>query len=259
MFVDNEEPLVKRLTRNEEIEKVIKKLENYIIGFIASEKFFNNLIKTRSPPNEQFMKEMTIFKENFQEYLQEKKRYESFDVRDKKLNDKFESITLRTDKKADDIQKLINDIVLNEENMMNQNENALIPPENDKKEEEVVSGSVQSGSLTDKMFVQEILDKDDFLKKRRERLNNIKQVSSTIREMSKQMAIDVDLQGKMLNNIEDQVVEVVNKTEAAEKEIVKASEGAKKNNKKIIIMIIGIVFFVIVVVGLAVYLLFPRS
>ena len=259
MFVDNEEPLVKRLTRNEEIEKVIKKLENYIIGFIASEKFFNNLIKTRSSPNEQFMKEMTIFKENFQEYLQEKKRYESFDVRDKKLNDKFESITLRTDKKADDIQKLINDIVLNEENMMNQNENALIPPENDKKEEEVVSGSVQSGSLTDKMFVQEILDKDDFLKKRRERLNNIKQVSSTIREMSKQMAIDVDLQGKMLNNIEDQVVEVVNKTEAAEKEIVKASEGAKKNNKKIIIMIIGIVFFVIVVVGLAVYLLFPRS
>lgn len=259
MFVDNEEPLVKRLTRNEEIERVIKKLENYIIGFIASEKFFNNLIKTRSPPNEQFMKEMTIFKENFQEYLQEKKRYESFDVRDKKLNDKFESITLRTDKKADDIQKLINDIVLNEENMMNQNENALIPPENDKKEEEVVSGSVQSGSLTDQMFVQEILDKDDFLKKRRERLNNIKQVSSTIREMSKQMAIDVDLQGKMLNNIEDQVVEVVNKTEAAEKEIVKASEGAKKNNKKIIIMIIGIVFFVIVVVGLAVYLLFPRS
>lgn len=259
MFVDNEEPLVKRLTRNEEIEKVIKKLENYIIGFIASETFFNNLIKTRSPPNEQFMKEMTIFKENFQEYLQEKKRYESFDVRDKKLNDKFESITLRTDKKADDIQKLINDIVLNEENMMNQNENALIPPENDKKEEEVVSGSVQSGSLTDQMFVQEILDKDDFLKKRRERLNNIKQVSSTIREMSKQMAIDVDLQGKMLNNIEDQVVEVVNKTEAAEKEIVKASEGAKKNNKKIIIMIIGIVFFVIVVVGLAVYLLFPRS
>lgn len=259
MFVDNEEPLVKRLTRNEEIERVIKKLENYIIGFIASEKFFNNLIKTRSPPNEQFMKEMTIFKENFQEYLQDKKRYESFDVRDKKLNDKFESITLRTDKKADDIQKLINDIVLNEENMMNQNENALIPPENDKKEEEVVSGSVQSGSLTDQMFVQEILDKDDFLKKRRERLNNIKQVSSTIREMSKQMAIDVDLQGKMLNNIEDQVVEVVNKTEAAEKEIVKASEGAKKNNKKIIIMIIGIVFFVIVVVGLAVYLLFPRS
>lgn len=259
MFVDNEEPLVKRLTRNEEIERVIKKLENYIIGFIASEKFFNNLIKTRSPPNEQFMKEMTIFKENFQEYLQDKKRYESFDVRDKKLNDKFESITLRTDKKADDIQKLINDIVLNEENMMNQNENALIPPENDKKEEEVVSGSVQSGALTDQMFVQEILDKDDFLKKRRERLNNIKQVSSTIREMSKQMAIDVDLQGKMLNNIEDQVVEVVNKTEAAEKEIVKASEGAKKNNKKIIIMIIGIVFFVIVVVGLAVYLLFPRS
>ena len=259
MFVDNEEPLVKRLTRNEEIERVIKKLENYIIGFIASEKFFNNLIKTRSPPNEQFMKEMTIFKENFQEYLQDKKRYESFDVRDKKLNDKFESITLRTDKKADDIQKLINDIVLNEENMMNQNENALIPPENDKKEEEVVSGSAQSGSLTDQMFVQEILDKDDFLKKRRERLNNIKQVSSTIREMSKQMAIDVDLQGKMLNNIEDQVVEVVNKTEAAEKEIVKASEGAKKNNKKIIIMIIGIVFFVIVVVGLAVYLLFPRS
>lgn len=259
MFVDNEEPLVKRLTRNEEIERVIKKLENYIIGFIASEKFFNNLIKTRSPPNEQFMKEMTIFKENFQEYLQDKKRYESFDVRDKKLNDKFESITLRTDKKADDIQKLINDIVLNEENMMNQNENALIPPENDKKEEEVVSGSVQSGSLTDQIFVQEILDKDDFLKKRRERLNNIKQVSSTIREMSKQMAIDVDLQGKMLNNIEDQVVEVVNKTEAAEKEIVKASEGAKKNNKKIIIMIIGIVFFVIVVVGLAVYLLFPRS
>ena len=259
MFVDNEEPLVKRLTRNEEIERVIKKLENYIIGFIASEKFFNNLIKTRSPPNEQFMKEMTIFKENFQEYLQDKKRYESFDVRDKKLNDKFESITLRTDKKADDIQKLINDIVLNEENMMNQNENALIPPENDKKEEEVVSGSVQSGSLTDQLFVQEILDKDDFLKKRRERLNNIKQVSSTIREMSKQMAIDVDLQGKMLNNIEDQVVEVVNKTEAAEKEIVKASEGAKKNNKKIIIMIIGIVFFVIVVVGLAVYLLFPRS
>lgn len=42
------------------------------------------------------------------------------------------TISLVNAQKANYIQKLINDIKLNEENMMNQNETALIPQKNEK-------------------------------------------------------------------------------------------------------------------------------
>lgn len=249
---DNEEPLIKKEKRSEQIKKQLQVLQNFYLPFLKSEKYLKQVIaKKASDP--QFEEEVNIFKDTLEKYRNEKIIFENFSVNpntEKDLFNKFKEIDSKNNEKITSVQKMMEQIVAIEDSIEENN--------NNNNEQHSDQEGAQSNSLIDGMFTQEVIDKGEFLKERREKLQNIKQVTATIKDIAQQMAIDVDAQGKVLNNIEDNIIVVSNNTDKAETEIEEANKENKKNSKKTIYMLIIVIFVVIVGVGLGVFLLLPK-
>lgn len=249
---DNEEPLIKKEKRSEQIKKQLQVLQNFYLPFLKSEKYLKQVIaKKASDP--QFEEEVNIFKDTLEKYRNEKIIFENFSVNpntEKDLFNKFKEIDSKNNEKITSVQKMMEQIVAIEDSIEENN--------NNNNEQHSDQEGAQSNSLIDGMFTQEVIDKGEFLKERREKLQNIKQVTATIKDMAQQMAIDVDAQGKVLNNIEDNIIVVSNNTDKAETEIEEANKENKENSKKTIYMLIIVIFVVIVGVGLGVFLLLPK-
>ena len=249
---DNEEPLIKKEKRSEQIKKQLQVLQNFYLPFLKSEKYLKQVIaKKASDP--QFEEEVNVFKDTLEKYRNEKIIFENFSVNpntEKDLFNKFKEIDSKNNEKITSVQKMMEQIVAIEDSIEENN--------NNNNEQHSDQEGAQSNSLIDGMFTQEVIDKGEFLKERREKLQNIKQVTATIKDMAQQMAIDVDAQGKVLNNIEDNIIVVSNNTDKAETEIEEANKENKKNSKKTIYMLIIVIFVVIVGVGLGVFLLLPK-
>ena len=249
---DNEEPLIKKEKRSEQIKKQLQVLQNFYLPFLKSEKYLKQVIaKKASDP--QFEEEVNIFKDTLEKYRNEKIIFENFSVNpntEKDLFNKFKEIDSKNNEKITSVQKMMEQIVAIEDSIEENN--------NNNNEQHSDQEGAQSNSLIDGMFTQEVIDKGEFLKERREKLQNIKQVTATIRDMAQQMAIDVDAQGKVLNNIEDNIIVVSNNTDKAGTEIEEANKENKENSKKTIYMLIIVIFVVIVGVGLGVFLLLPK-
>ena len=81
-------------------------------------------------------------------------------------------------------------------------------------------------------YVQEALNRDEFLKKREEELQNIHIISKQIKDTTQNMAIKVNEQGEQLNNIEDNVNKALDNVEKAHEEIKVADKMSNKNKKK---------------------------
>ena len=249
---DNEEPLIKKEKRSEQIKKQLQVLQNFYLPFLKSEKYLKQVIaKKASDP--QFEEEVNIFKDTLEKYRNEKIIFENFSVNpntEKDLFNKFKEIDSKNNEKITSVQKMMEQIVAIEDSIEENN--------NNNNEQHSDQEGAQSNSLIDGMFTQEVIDKGEFLKERREKLQNIKQVTATIKDMAQQMAIDVDAQGKVLNNIEDNIIKVSNNTDKAGTEIEEANKENKENSKKTIYMLIIVIFVVIVGVGLGVFLLLPK-
>ena len=249
---DNEEPLIKKEKRSEQIKKQLQVLQNFYLPFLKSEKYLKQVIaKKASDP--QFEEEVNIFKDTLEKYRNEKIIFENFSVNpntEKDLFNKFKEIDSKNNEKITSVQKMMEQIVAIEDSIEENN--------NNNNEQHSEQEGAQSNSLIDGMFTQEVIDKGEFLKERREKLQNIKQVTATIKDIAQQMAIDVDAQGKVLNNIEDNIIVVSNNTDKAGTEIEEANKENKKNSKKTIYMLIIVIFVVIVGVGLGVFLLLPK-
>ncbi len=245
---DNEEPFIKKEKRSEQIKKQLQVLQNFYLPFLKSEKYLKQVIaKKASDP--QFEEEVNIFKDTLEKYRNEKIIFENFSVNpntEKDLFNKFKEIDSKNNEKITSVQKMMEQIVAIEDSIEENN--------NNNNEQHSDQEGAQSNSLIDGMFTQEVIDKGEFLKERREKLQNIKQVTATIKDMAQQMAIDVDAQGKVLNNIEDNIIVVSNNTDKAETEIEEANKENKENSKKTIYMLIIVIFVVIVGVGLDVNL-----
>ena len=249
---DNEEPLIKKEKRSEQIKKQLQVLQNFYLPFLKSEKYLKQVIaKKASDP--QFEEEVNIFKDTLEKYRNEKIIFENFSVNpntEKDLFNKFKEIDSKNNEKITSVQKMMEQIVAIEDSIEENN--------NNNNEQHSDQEGAQSNSLIDGMFTQEVIDKGEFLKERREKLQNIKQVTATIKDMAQQMAIDVDAQGKVLNNIEDNIIVVSNNTDKAGTEIEEANKENKENSKNTIYMLIIVIFVVIVGVGLGVFLLLPK-
>lgn len=249
---DNEEPLIKKEKRSEQIKKQLQVLQNFYLPFLKSEKYLKQVIaKKASDP--QFEEEVNIFKDTLEKYRNEKIIFENFSVNpntEKDLFNKFKEIDSKNNEKITSVQKMMEQIVAIEDSIEENN--------NNNNEQHSDQEGAQSNSLIDGMFTQEVIDKGEFLKERREKLQNIKQVTATIKDIAQQMAIDVDAQGKVLNNIEDNIIVVSNNTDKAGTEIEEANKENKENSKKTIYMLIIVIFVVIVGVGLGVFLLLPK-
>ena len=249
---DNEEPFIKKEKRSEQIKKQLQVLQNFYLPFLKSEKYLKQVIaKKASDP--QFEEEVNIFKDTLEKYRNEKIIFENFSVNpntEKDLFNKFKEIDSKNNEKITSVQKMMEQIVAIEDSIEENN--------NNNNEQHSDQEGAQSNSLIDGMFTQEVIDKGEFLKERREKLQNIKQVTATIKDIAQQMAIDVDAQGKVLNNIEDNIIVVSNNTDKAGTEIEEANKENKENSKKTIYMLIIVIFVVIVGVGLGVFLLLPK-
>lgn len=249
---DNEEPLIKKEKRSEQIKKQLQVLQNFYLPFLKSEKYLKQVIaKKASDP--QFEEEVNIFKDTLEKYRNEKIIFENFSVNpntEKDLFNKFKEIDSKNNEKITSVQKMMEQIVAIEDSIEENN--------NNNNEQHSDQEGAQSNSFIDGMFTQEVIDKGEFLKERREKLQNIKQVTATIKDIAQQMAIDVDAQGKVLNNIEDNIIVVSNNTDKAQTEIEEANKENKENSKKTIYMLIIVIFVVIVGVGLGVFLLLPK-
>ena len=249
---DNEEPLIKKEKRSEQIKKQLQVLQNFYLPFLKSEKYLKQVIaKKASDP--QFEEEVNIFKDTLEKYRNEKIIFDNFSVNpntEKDLFNKFKEIDSKNNEKITSVQKMMEQIVAIEDSIEENN--------NNNNEQHSDQEGAQSNSLIDGMFTQEVIDKGEFLKERREKLQNIKQVTATIKDMAQQMAIDVDAQGKVLNNIEDNIIVVSNNTDKAGTEIEEANKENKENSKNTIYMLIIVIFVVIVGVGLGVFLLLPK-
>lgn len=81
-------------------------------------------------------------------------------------------------------------------------------------------------------FVQEALNRDEFLKKREEELQAIHIISKQIKDTTQNMAIELNQQGEKLGNIENNVEEALGNAQKAHEEIKKADETSSKNKKK---------------------------
>ena len=77
------------------------------------------------------------------------------------------------------------------------------------------------------------MNNKEILEQRRKELQDIHKTSSIIKETTDQMAIDLQKQGEMLDNIEDQVFKAEANVDSAEKEIYKANEYSKGNTKRL--------------------------
>ena len=249
---DNEEPFIKKEKRSEQIKKQLQVLQNFYLPFLKSEKYLKQVIaKKASDP--QFEEEVNIFKDTLEKYRNEKIIFDNFSVNpntEKDLFNKFKEIDSKNNEKITSVQKMMEQIVAIEDSIEENN--------NNNNEQHSDQEGAQSNSLIDGMFTQVVIDKGEFLKERREKLQNIKQVTATIKDMAQQMAIDVDAQGKVLNNIEDNIIVVSNNTDKAGTEIEEANKENKENSKNTIYMLIIVIFVVIVGVGLGVFLLLPK-
>jgi t-SNARE complex subunit (syntaxin) len=81
-------------------------------------------------------------------------------------------------------------------------------------------------------YVQEALNRDEFLKKREEELQNIHIISKQIKDTTQNMAIKVNEQGEQLNSIENNVENALINAEKAHEEIKQADKMSAKNKKR---------------------------
>ena len=103
-----------------------------------------------------------------------------------------------------------------------------------------------------RMFVQQIEDRSEYLKNRQNQLEDIHQNAKKIKEMTDQMVVAVNEQGEQLDTIEAHVIKTNENAKDAKKEIVEAAKLQKSNNKKTCCFI----FIVFVAIAATVAILF---
>lgn len=90
----------------------------------------------------------------------------------------------------------------------------------------------------DNILIQDLANNKEVLEQRRKQLESIHQTSAKIKDMSDTMAKQLDEQGAILDDIEENVNVAEANAEKAKEEITKANEISKGNRKKYICLII---------------------
>lgn len=80
--------------------------------------------------------------------------------------------------------------------------------------------------------VMAIMNEKDVLDKRRKELENIHNTAALLKDTTDKMAVDVNKQGAVLEEIEANVIESKNNAEKGKKEIMKADEISRGNRKR---------------------------
>lgn len=122
--------------------------------------------------------------------------------------------------------------------------------ENEKKEQE-----------QDQDMILEITNNKELLEKRRKDLQDIHSTSNQIKQMTDNMALSVNNQGAILNDIENKVIESEDNAIKAKKEIQEADKISKGNKKRAVFFIVIISFALIAsgFLGFGIYKLITKN
>lgn len=123
----------------------------------------------------------------------------------------------------------------------------------DEKNENLLPDNNKEGN---QLMVIQIDNSDQYLKQRKEQLQNIYKISAEMKELSDEMAIEVQHQGDLLDNVQEHVEQANVNAEKAEDEIKAADEMSKKNRKKMccLIVIVSVVVCALLAILLSVFL-----
>ena len=107
-----------------------------------------------------------------------------------------------------------------------------------------------------KLVIQDLSNNEEILKQRGKELNEIHQISSQIKDMTKEMSEKVVEQGIILDKIEDNVIQSEKNATEAKKEIIKADEMSRGSRKRLLchICIISVAILAIGSILLALFL-----
>jgi t-SNARE complex subunit (syntaxin) len=108
-------------------------------------------------------------------------------------------------------------------------------------------------------YVQEALNRDEFLKKREEELQNIHIISKQIKDTTQNMAIKVNEQGEQLNSIENNVENALINAEKANEEIKQADKMSAKNKKRMWCFICIITISILAISAIILSLIFGNK
>jgi t-SNARE complex subunit (syntaxin) len=209
----------------------------------AIKKFKNNL--------KQFTK-YYFFYEQSDNILQ---KYENSEVLEKNLNEYYEKIK----KQIDNLNKIgFRDIFetvkmqVEKEAAENDNNNIGVELEN-------MNDDNENLRRVSTVYVQEALNRDEFLKKREEELQNIHIISKQIKDTTQNMALKVNEQGEQLNNIENHVEIALDNAQKAHKEIKEADKMSAKNKKRMWCFICIVTVAILAISAIIISLIFGNN
>lgn len=85
---------------------------------------------------------------------------------------------------------------------------------------------------------QEIMNRQEYYKEREKDLQKVHKTAAQLKDLTQNMAQEINKQGEILDNIELNVEKAQQNSKDAKEEIIKANETAKKNRKKLCCLIL---------------------
>ena len=201
--------------------------------------FTKNLQSVKDSLN--FLSETVVDSEKLQ-----KKKQDCIDQTIEFLN-KYEENTQEKINEIDKKTKLWDEKIMknNNNNYFNNSNNdmseSLLPPDENDDESEKNENKIQ---------VQAILNKNEYLNQKEKDIKIINKTSRMINQMSNEMINTVHEAGKKINSIEEYVEHAKDNAEKAEKEIIKSKEIEKKNRRKLCCIFWIALFIIFAICGL---------
>jgi len=134
----------------------------------------------------------------------------------------------------------------------NRNKRSYISNENEQSASSINNPSSLKDVRESHIILQDIVENTDYLQKRQGELEEIKIISSQIKEISKYMGVQVAKSGEDLNRLEDLVIDSKVNTQNAEEQINIAEKDTRSSTRKICCLIGIILFFVISIVAIVI-------
>ncbi len=238
----NEQPLIKNEYENDlkMIEELYLKINKDLKNL---EKIFNT--DNNELPFEQnnYIKYKLSLKINFNKIFSLYKSFENSEIENSdlksKIKKKLENLK-NLNKKYDDFQyylenlekRMIKHVPFYQTDLINFNNNNNNNNEND-----------EFNNMKIKVY-----QNNEAMLKRTEQLEDLRNISSTVSQLSDDIKMEVNKQGEILNNIEENVEKVNENTKKGMKEIKETEIITKKSKKNIYFLCIIIIFLIVLII-----------
>jgi hypothetical protein len=110
-----------------------------------------------------------------------------------------------------------------------------------------------------RLVVQELVDNSEYLRKRQEELEDIKRISSQVKDITQVMVVEVNNQSVGLKSIEDSITQASLNVTKAEFEIEQAEKITRKSRNKICCLFLLVIFLIVSITAIALVIILGKS